>query len=183
MIKQRKDKGIVMIERYLHINDVAKTADKLTSALLNQEQYFLDNYTQAANDPEYYALTSLVNKASIALAGVLSAHSIECAYTHKVTLVDEDMDVEYLSSVMHDKFDGRIVIECKSPTQLVCYAHENEALKVKDELYTINSCCGIISLFNMVDRIKRPYILGLHTWQDARYVRDVLQQSLYKQVS
>lgn len=163
-----------MLSNYLTNTDIAFAASKLCKALLKQEACFLSSYSQGLNSPEYLSYTDDVNEFSCQLASLLSDQNYQGVFTHKITLVDEEIMVDDIANSLNYEFPENFLLDVRSPQQLVCFTTQDTALSVKDTIYKKNHSCGIISLFNMVERTKRPYILGLHSWDDARNVEAYL---------
>lgn len=173
----------MMIQQYLDNADVVKATLELVTALLEQEQFFLNNYTNAITHPDYLALTQKVNHASLEMANVLSALGVPLAFTHKITLIDDSMDIGFLANAMISQFNNNIAIESKTPSQLVLYTNAEHASAAKVSLYETNNKIGMISCFNIVQRTNKPYIVGLHTWQEARHVQHALGETHIKMAS
>lgn len=170
----------IMINEYLQYPAIASLASSLCNALLKQEQFFLENYAHATNHPDYIMLTRRVNEASQALANCLDGQSIPVAFSHKITLVDDSMDIKMLADKMTTHFGNKISMESRTSSQFIIYTSSELATQVKSELYTTNRQLGLISCFNVTERTKRPYIVGLHTWQNARAVKQMLVSGAVK---
>lgn len=166
-----------MIQQSLDNPTVATFANKLANALLKQEQFFLENYTNATHHPDYLVLTKKVNDASQQLADVLQSFSIPLAFTHKITLVDDSMDLAFLVDAMQSQFGNHVALESKTASQLVLYTDGDHASAVKVSLYEANKQIGMISCFNVAQRTNKPYIVGLHTWQEARQLKQALSDA------
>lgn len=166
-----------MIQQSLDNPTVATFANKLAHALLEQEQFFLENYTHATHHPDYLVLTKKVNDASQQLADVLQSFSIPLAFTHKITLVDDSMDLAFLVDAMQSQFGNHVALESKTASQLVLYTDGDHASAVKVSLYEANKQIGMISCFNVAQRTNKPYIVGLHTWQEARQLKQALSDA------
>jgi hypothetical protein len=172
-----------MIHQYIQYPAVSTLASSLCNALLKQEQFFLANYANATSHPDYIMLTRRVNEASQSLANCLDSKSIPIAFSHKITLVDDSMDIKILADKMSTTFGKKISMESRTSSQFIIYTTSELAIQVKSKLYKTNRQLGLISCFNVTERTKRPYIVGLHTWQDARSIKQILLSGPLKVVA
>ena len=163
-----------MLVDSLHCSVVFNQVEILVNVMLQQEQYFLKNYASVSDDPIYHSITDKVNSETCKLARTMTDNDIGGVFSSKITLVDDTMDVRFLSEVLSDRFKDAVHVESRNNTQLVVYTTEENQNESQSLVYECNRHTGSISHMNMLQRTKRPYIKDLHSWRDAHAIKSKL---------